>query len=53
MKVKVNMDELRDVIKKVKGVIPNTPSIKVLENLFIKAEDRVVTVTGEQLGGYP
>lgn len=49
MKVKVNMDELRDVIKKVKGVIPNTPSIKVLENLFIKAEDRVVTVTGSNL----
>ncbi len=49
MKVTVNMDELRDVIKKVKGVISNTPSINVLGNLFIKAEGRVVTITGGNL----
>ncbi len=49
MKVTVNMDELRDVIKKVKGVIPNTPSVKVLGNLFVKAENETVTVTASNL----
>ena len=49
MKVKINMDELRDVIKKVKGVIPNIPSIKVLGNLLVKAENETVTITASNL----